>query len=391
MAVIDKFGQAICAPPPARAPYTAPIFPKAIHPCLGNQLIPTVFNDGTINVPFSQEEVPANQHTESGYPITPFIQLTPAINQEARINSYFMQRVEDGKGKFISWAPSTPWENPVFGWVVINYADSTLQFFTTEGIFYTSVRIGGPTGVTRSHDWLPFAQTPNAAGKVSTQLQEMLATLTDTTVIPDGSGLTKGAKYLQSLWTTIEDVVHQMPFAPSQYSSSANAVVGKPLALVNIGSSLELSQPPLWPQYTPHEDPKVNPSALSDNNDVVGQQDPRRKVAADTLQSFKFKIKIGDVSFQEKTSGSLTKSFSATVHLMVLLLIGILKICQPAPMAKYHQEAPHLNSSIAIRNLLRMHMKKIRDMLANLSHPHLSPVSRLILSIRIPSVRATSS
>jgi hypothetical protein len=61
--------------------------------------------------------------------------------------------------------------------IIVNYADSSLQFFTGEGIFFTSLRFGGPTGTVTAPQWAPFASPPpDAAGKlVSQQLIDLIA------------------------------------------------------------------------------------------------------------------------------------------------------------------------------------------------------------------------
>jgi hypothetical protein len=89
-----------------------------------------------------------------------------------------------------------------------------------------------------------------------------------------------------SLWKTIEVAIQSMPFAPSAYSWTANAIVGKPLALVNVGWSIELAQPPLWSQHTLPAPPVV----------PQGSVDPLRTDAVNAINQYKFKVKLGDVS-----------------------------------------------------------------------------------------------
>lgn len=284
LTIVDKFGQAVCCPPTQRTPYTPSGPPKCANPCLADQLLPTVLHDRTLNVVYGPDQVPPDAPSHSGYPMSPFIQLTPSINQDARINSSFVQKDMDGKGNFVQWRPSTTWENPIVGWIVVNYADSGLQFFTTEGVFYTSVRFGGPAGVMKQpHDWLPFSKPPalSSTVPVSDQLVTLVALLTDT------SDKDTAAQYLLSLWNTIEAAIQTMPFAPSAYSGTANAIVGKPLALVNVGWSLELAQPPLWAQHTLPAPAVVTP----------GVEDPLRVAAKTDMQQYEFKVKLGDVSF----------------------------------------------------------------------------------------------
>jgi hypothetical protein len=84
---------------------------------------------------------------------------------------------------------------------------------------------------------------------------------------------TNGEAYLRAFWDMITQAVETMPYAPADYSTYASAIVGKPLALVNVGFSLELSTAPLQTQTTlPPSSPATAPDLLS----------------------YKFPIKIGD-------------------------------------------------------------------------------------------------
>jgi hypothetical protein len=82
-----------------------------------------------------------------------------------------------------------------------------------------------------------------------------------------------GEVYLRSFWDMITQAVENMPYAPADYAATASAIVGKPLALVNVGFSLELATPPLQSQTT---------------------LPPSSPVSAPDLLSYKFPIKIGD-------------------------------------------------------------------------------------------------
>lgn len=81
--------------------------------------------------------------------------------------------------------------------------------------------------------------------------------------------------YLRSFWDMITQAVETMPYAPADYAAYASSIVGKPLALVNAGISLELAAPPLVSQTTL---PPTNPTA-NDPTDLL---------------HYSFPIKIGD-------------------------------------------------------------------------------------------------
>ncbi|KAI9857978.1 MAG: hypothetical protein M1813_007948 [Trichoglossum hirsutum] len=262
--IIDKFGQAVSCPTPRPTPRIKPTMPEFVHPCLADQLCPGVFppDSSTLNTVFVNPDGP----TSSGARLSPFVQLTPAINQDARINASWLRRGHAPSSAV--WSPCSDWENPVFGWIIINYADSALQFFTGSGIFYTSLQFGGPTGTMTSPKWAPFATPPPSSDLVSQQLVDLIAEM-------QGDSDTARA-YLAAMWDMINSAIVTMPFPPSQYSAYANAIVGKPLALVNAGWSLELAQPVRLAQHTLGKRP--------------GELGPTEQ---DAMDGYKFPVKIG--------------------------------------------------------------------------------------------------
>lgn len=58
---------------------------------------------------------------ESGTMMTPFIQLTPAINQEARLNFKFLESKVDVDGIAQPWSICSDWDSPIFGCKTADY------------------------------------------------------------------------------------------------------------------------------------------------------------------------------------------------------------------------------------------------------------------------------
>lgn len=116
-----------------------------------------------------------------------------------------------------------------------------LQLFTAKGVFYREVRLpgsgaNGRTGAVASARWLPFkktdqAQQPGAAA--TAQLDRLIEQLT-----------AKDGIYVQAFTDMINGALKQSGPAPGEYAEALNCTVGKPLALVNMGWSLELAMPP---------------------------------------------------------------------------------------------------------------------------------------------------
>jgi hypothetical protein len=266
--IIDKFGQVISGiqiPGEPRVPSSD--LPASIHPCLGDQvcpsLIPKTSNLNTVTALTSADAHLPNPDLPGGYPLCPYVQLTPAINQSARINAEFVEPVTDSNGTFQSWKTTNDWDEPVWAWVVVNYADYGLQFFLPNGTFYVEMSLGGPSGDIQSPKWLPFDPPTNSSVPVPPQLDQLIGQMTGT----------DGPVYLKSFWDMITQAIENMPYAPADYSAYASSIVGKPLALVNVGFSLQLATPPLVTQST------LTPTSKTDSPD---------------LTSYKFPVKIGD-------------------------------------------------------------------------------------------------
>ena len=268
--IIDKFGQAVCMPKILRRPRLPPKVPTStINPCLSDWLTPDAIESQDSNVAgkIMNTVLPSDDPVVPGqWPHCQYIQLTPSINQQARINASFLVRDTERETKtFSRWREATDYDPMIWGWVVINYADNGLQFFLGDGRFYREIRKGGVKGTNVSAKWLPYeppppGQEPDDAGIA--QLSELIDKLhTD-------------QQYFQEFSDMINGSIKNMPFPPSDYSGYANAIVGKPLALVNVGWSLELAAPATKSQNT------LGNIAI----------DPEG-----TLKKYNFPLKLGDI------------------------------------------------------------------------------------------------
>ncbi|KLU85795.1 hypothetical protein MAPG_04815 [Magnaporthiopsis poae ATCC 64411] len=235
--IIDKFGQALMAI--NQEPKEGG--PDPMYPCISDFYEPQVIvsDDGKEHANTVLMERPG---------LCEFMQLPPSVNQNARLNAMFVRRVRDDPpelrvpldvpGGPSAWRPASEWENPIWGWVITNYADYGIQLFRTDGTFYREVRFGGPLGALAAPKWIPFAPDPAAPADPNTSQLDLLATrLTD-------------REYLTGFWHMITTAQDALPPAPTAYAQFLNSIVGKPLALVNMGWSLELDGPPLEIQAT---------------------------------------------------------------------------------------------------------------------------------------------
>ncbi|KAF2144841.1 uncharacterized protein K452DRAFT_343301 [Aplosporella prunicola CBS 121167] len=228
--IIDKFGQALMAID--QKPRIEGLPP--LYPCISDYYEPqkiTVDGQDHANTVIKDEAKQCE-----------FLQLPPQINQNARLNAEFVKRIADDKDTqagdhLAKWRPATEWESPIWGWMITNYADYGIQLFLADGTFYREVRFGGPKSTLDSPEWLPFAPSQEDPTPETRQLDALAAKLAD-------------KDYIQGFWNMITTAQANLSAAPSAYAQFLNSVVGKPLALVNMGWSLELDGPPLENQST---------------------------------------------------------------------------------------------------------------------------------------------
>lgn len=245
--IIDKFGQAVVAIDPQPRLEGHP----PLYPCISDFYEPQAVQVG--------DEKVANTVIQNNGGACEFIQLPPQINQNARLNAEFITTTalpptpappappaSTGKPKAKEtqtppyWRPTTEWESPIWGWIVTNYADYGIQLFLKDGTFYGEVRIGGPNGALESPKWSPFEPPKPSPTTTSNDLARLDA-LIQRLRQPD---------YLKGFWSMLTMALDNLPPAPSSYAQFLGSVVGKPLALVTTGWSLELDSPPLTNQST---------------------------------------------------------------------------------------------------------------------------------------------
>ncbi|KAE8381123.1 hypothetical protein BDV26DRAFT_289826 [Aspergillus bertholletiae] len=220
--IIDKFGQAINAID-ARYGHEDD---EAIYPYLSSYYEPQLYQ-GKPNL------VRPNGEGHEGH--VEFAQIPPAINQPARLNTAFVvydDRYSGPDGDYSYWRPVTEWENPIWGWVVLNYVDNGIQIFLPDGTFYREVRLASPNAppdASVSAKWLPF---PPPKDMPKTRQIDLLI-----------EKLSQDRAYLHAFLAMVNDSQAQSSSSstPSAYAGFLNSFVGRPLALLNAGWSLELS------------------------------------------------------------------------------------------------------------------------------------------------------
>ncbi|KAI3333392.1 hypothetical protein F4824DRAFT_250087 [Ustulina deusta] len=270
--IIDKFGQ--CLVPIDQNPRVDG--PPPLYPCISD-----FYEPQTIQLADGKDY--ANTVIQDKAAQNEFIQLPPQINQNARLNANFVKRIADdgatsdegqqsGVSSLATWRPASEWENPIWGWVITNFADYGIQLFLPDGTFYREVRFGGPLGTLQSPKWLPFSpddQDTSTSTPETRQLNALVEKLADQT-------------YLEGFWYMITAAQEKLSAAPDAYAQFLNSIVGKPLALVNTGWSLELGGPPLGNQST-------NANVAEPERDLTdADSDSQQK------EYYQFQVRLGD-------------------------------------------------------------------------------------------------
>jgi hypothetical protein len=254
--IIDRFGQAIHAIDPQPVPEGDKT--PTVAPCISDWYAPGAKQGkGNVTIPNVVE-----RNINEKDPKCEYVQVPPQINQPARLNAVWAMPVEEKKKaappvpppsqvgdpnpepETPFWRAANDWDQPIWGWVVVNYANFGLQFFLPSGAFYREVRRAGPTGALASPEWLPFQKPDNPdgadrggsadGGVAARQLARLVETLA---ACPE---------YLTGFIATLNAATTSSGnAAPSAYAEFRSALIGKPLALVNMGWSLELAGPAL--------------------------------------------------------------------------------------------------------------------------------------------------
>ena len=256
--IIDKFGQAISGIDPTPA-----VSPPRIAPALADFY---VCEESSPNVP---KVVQGNLKA----PYCEFVQLPPSINQPARLNA--VMTVKDANG----WRPTHEWESPIWGWIVVNYVENAIQLFLPDGTFYREVRHGGVPGGHVTPAWSPFPKPSMPTNPA--QLDFLIAKLTNHT-------------YLEAFFNMINEALGLIPAAPNSYAQYLNSIVGKPLALVNMGWSIELATPPLQNESVLNVLPQDQLLLPASTPRLPTGQDPKNPASPASTGQYSFRLKLGD-------------------------------------------------------------------------------------------------
>ncbi|KAF3138905.1 hypothetical protein TWF569_008602 [Orbilia oligospora] len=272
--IIDKFGQAITVIN-QRPSLTRP----KVWPCISDWYKPhTVEGKGDLpNIIERDEEYPYSCE---------FIQVPPSINQPTRLNGAYVVPREELKEAYsyqnrISlcnddlpfWRPMNEWDEPIWGWVVVNYANNGIQIFLPDGTFYREIRLGGQNRSVTSPEWIPFKKPENPKNVLDPKVLQLA-------LLVEKLG---NNTYLKEFVGMINAATVQLQSPPSSYAEFTSSLIGRPLALVNMAWSLELASNELSSQLAGDNEPEKYLLASPNEYPPKSQR-----------KTYKFSFKLGD-------------------------------------------------------------------------------------------------
>ena len=232
MNIIDRFGQVVST---ANSPEPSS---QNIYPFVSDAYsCGPIVNEHGQKTNFANSVFPDKEYKCA------FAQIPPNINQEARLNAYFVL-LEQGSYRPIY----EQWENPVWGWLVANFARRSLQFFFPDGAYHGEAQLSGGVEDHQSIRWVPHeAIEPVGVTWGNSRFREFIEVV-----------LKSSPTYFGSLLRAISNALPFIDEAPGRYSAPPS-IAGRCLALADFGISLELMQHPATNQSTTPNKDKAEP------------------------------------------------------------------------------------------------------------------------------------
>ena len=168
------------------------------------------------------------------------VQLQPKLLQAGRLLSHWA--LEEPSAPLIPTASTSPAvvpqeRNPIQGWLMVSHLNRSCQVYTTEGLLFCQLRLlADGSAVTEDREVQKLVD-PNAKLTISTSMQRVVKRLRE----PDGVA-DPGATFraFMDLFSAAEDCT-----TLSSSRAFPSLVLGRPLAVVDVDWSLQLSERPL--------------------------------------------------------------------------------------------------------------------------------------------------
>ncbi|KAF5966120.1 hypothetical protein FBULB1_11822 [Fusarium bulbicola] len=285
--IVDRFGQVVCAHDPR------PEQPKKLLcPHIGSALLCEPGSDSRPNTALA---------LSSGKDDCEWFQLSPRINQDARLHAEFVCD-QDESGSQRGLRVAAEGDKAVFAWLLINFHNQSIQIydkdrsFKGEAILPSSpdqpVHWHSLIGDDASSDILPHMLAEQHFLRLQAHLNQVESSALKGTkqhmTLMDLVASMSHAPFIIGLWKTIIAAQDHIQAPPAQqFAQFPSALVGRPVALANLGLGIELATPPMHSQayadYSEHEEDSDDEREL---NEPTGDEE---------LTRYEFGIKLGDM------------------------------------------------------------------------------------------------
>ncbi|KAI0126359.1 hypothetical protein BJ170DRAFT_403141 [Xylariales sp. AK1849] len=265
--IVDKFGQVI-------SPIHRPHQSQSFYPCIGRSISCQTNEAEGGNFANGVELDDEN--------CSQFFQLGHRINQDARLNTYFAinsaasesyhestQYFSGDKGDLRRsgarvehlWRPATEYEDPVWGWLMLDFRTMGIQVYNAAGESMGEALV--PDSIHGKAYWQVYYAEGDQSESADedSQLQQLIRRMSN-------------AKFLVGLWAMLSEACQNIYHDPLSGDAQMLNMVGRPLALVNIGMNVELATPVMQTQS--YQD-LLKPDEI-------------------TLDQYKFEVLLGDRS-----------------------------------------------------------------------------------------------
>ncbi|KAL5593871.1 hypothetical protein FOBRF1_012973 [Fusarium oxysporum] len=256
--IVDRFGQVICAHDPRPEQHK-----EALYPHIGSALLCEPTSDASPNTAFA---APSSESEVDG---CEWFQLSPRINQDARLHAAFLSD-GDSSGP----QPVAEGDAAVFAWLLINFHNQSIQVYDKTRTFKgEAILPAGPDesvhwhsliGGDISSDILPHMMRDEHDFRLQARLDKVdisaLKSSKQPMSLDDLIASMSHASFIIGLWKTIVAAQDHIRAPPAQqFAQFPSALVGRPVALAHLGLGIELATPPMQSQaYADYDEDETN-------------------------------------------------------------------------------------------------------------------------------------
>ena len=232
--IVDKFGQVVSGLS-LNPNGDGALYPN-VSPSLACGLLPSDKSKGQAE----EEKYWPNTavQAEDGHGLCQFFQISPRINQSAKLNASFLVplsdqevvSVKENKKTEIVRQMASEWDNPIWAWLLPNFQNHAIHVYLPDGEFRVEAlldmenkKVITSRGPTDKAGHIPV--TPR-------RLAQLLEAINN-------------YEFSENLFRMLAGASDSIGSSSADFDSSLPAALGKPFCIADIGVSIELSSPPL--------------------------------------------------------------------------------------------------------------------------------------------------